>query len=205
MTTFRGKQSCSCLNAWIPAFEKAIGRTVTWWQLVGDAPDSAGFHKGGGSADCPTLSEKELRIARNMGGAAWNRWWKNNFHCHIRLNGCPHNTTAQRQVPDLNAGRDGTGPLSDSKGTRDNGPRDDVHFPLRTWQEGIRWAEEEGDPKMALLNDLRAVCRKHGVSRIYAARTLLKSAANDPETPRWKKARVNAARTPLYGIDDPKK
>lgn len=150
MTTYDGLPACSCLAAWCPAFEKAIGRKVTWWQLIGDAPASANFHEGGGSADCPPLSEDELRAARNMGGAAWNRWWKNddgsnNYHAHIRLNGCPHNTIAQRQVPDLNAGRDGTGPLSDSIGPRDNGPRDGVHWPLRTWREGIEWAKSQED------------------------------------------------------------
>jgi hypothetical protein len=145
LPTFRGLPACSCLVAWCPAFEAAVGREVRWLQLAGDAPASAGFHRGGGSADCAPLSEDELRIARNMGGAAWNRWWTNNYHAHIRLNGCPHNTIAQPQVDDLNEGRDGTGPLYDNTGTPDNGPRDGVHWPLRTWREGIAWAEQQED------------------------------------------------------------
>ena len=143
MTSYRGLPACTCLAAWLPVFEAAIGREVTWWQLAGDAKASAGFHRGGGSADCPTLTEKELRIARNMGAAAWNRWWSGNEHAHIRLNGCPHNTIAQPQVADLNEGRDGTGPLYDNAGTPDNGPRDRVHWPLRTWREGIAWADRQ--------------------------------------------------------------
>jgi hypothetical protein len=145
MTTFRGLPACSCLAAWLPVFESAIDRSPRWFQLVGDAPASAGFHKGGGSADSEPLSEDELRIARNMGAAAWNRWWTDNYHAHLRLNGCPHNSIGQPQVADLNAGRDGTGPLYDNAGAPDNGPRDGVLWPLRTWREGIAWAEEQGD------------------------------------------------------------
>lgn len=150
MPTYDGKSACSCLVEWLPVFETTIGRPLHWFQLIGDAPASAGFHRGGGSADTAPLSDDELRIGRNMGGAAFNRWWKNsdgstNYHCHIRLNGCPHNTIAQPQVADLNAGRDGTGPLYDNAGVPDNGPRDGVLWPLRTWREGIAWAIEQGD------------------------------------------------------------
>lgn len=143
MPTYDGLPACTCLATWLPVFEKMIGRKVDWWQLIGDAPASAGFHKYGGSADCPLLSENELRIARNMGGAAWNRWWSTGHHAHIRLNGCTHNTVAQPQVTDLNEGRDGTGPLYDNAGTPDNGPRDGVHWPLRTWRQGIDWANQQ--------------------------------------------------------------
>jgi hypothetical protein len=145
MPTFRGLPACDCLAEWLPVFEALIGRELQWFQLIGDAPASEGFHKGGGSADSEPLSDDELRIARNMGGAAWDRWWTNNFHCHIRLNGCPHNSIAQPQVDDLNAGRDGTGPLWDNAGVPDNGPRDGVQWPLRTWREGIKWAREQAD------------------------------------------------------------
>lgn len=150
MPNFRGYPACSCLAKWLPVFETMIGRSPRLFQLVGDAPASAGFHRGGGSADYEPLSDDELRIARNMGAAAWNRWWTDsdgdpNYHAHLRLNGCPHNTIGQPQVADLNAGRDGTGPLYDNAGTPDNGPRDGVHWPLRTWREGIAWAREQED------------------------------------------------------------
>lgn len=150
MPTFRGFPACECLALWLPIFEAAIGRSPRWFQLVGDAPASSGFHRGGGSADSEPLSEDELRIARNMGAAAWNRWWTDsdgdpNYHAHLRLNGCPHNTIAQPQVADLNAGRDGTGPLYDNAGASDDGPRDGVHWPLRTWREGIEWARAQED------------------------------------------------------------
>lgn len=158
MPTFRGKPACDCLVAWIPAFEAKIGKTITWTQLVGDAPASAGFHKGGGSADCRILTTTELRVARNMGGAAWNRYWTDNHHCHIRLNGCPHNSVAQPQVEDLNEGRDGTGPLYDNAGVPDNGPRDGVKWPLRTWREGIEWSADMNTA------ELTAVLRSEGVS-----------------------------------------
>lgn len=146
----RGLPACSCLAEWVPAFEKMIGHSPRLFQLAGDAKASAGFHKRGGSVDYEPLSDDELRIARNMGGAAWNRWWHDsdgdpNFHCHIRLNGCPHNTIAQPQVADLNEGRDGTGPLYDNAGVPDNGPRDGVHWPLRTWRQGIDWAHKQED------------------------------------------------------------
>ena len=142
MPTYDGKPACECLAAWLPIFEATIGRSPHWFQLVGDAPASAGFHRSGGSADSEPLSDGELRIARNMGAAAWNRWWTDNYHAHLRLNDCPHNSIGQPQVADLNAGRDGTGPLYDNAGVPDNGPRDGVHWPLRTWREGIEWANE---------------------------------------------------------------
>ena len=150
MSTFRGFPACECLAEWLPVFEATIGRSPRWFQLIGDAPASAGFHKGGGSADCEPLTDDELRIGRNMGAAAWNRWWRDsdgdpNYHAHLRLNGCSHNTGAQPQVADLNAGRDGTGPLYDNAGAPDDGPRDGVHWPLRTWREGIAWAIEGDD------------------------------------------------------------
>ena len=159
MTTFRGLPACTCLAEWLPVFEALIGREVRWFQLVGDAKASAGFHKGGGSADCVPLSGDELRIARNMGAAAWNRWWTGNFHAHLRLNGCPHNTIAQPQVTDLNAGRDGTGPLYDNAGEPDNGPRDGIKWPLRTWREGIEWAEAQMEEIDVNEDQLRAIIR----------------------------------------------
>lgn len=159
MTTYRGLPACTCLAAWAPAFEAAIGRQPRLFQLVGNAPASAGFHKGGGSADYEPLSEDELRTARNMGAAAWNRWWTNNYHSHLRLNGCPHNTIGQPQVTDLNEGRDGTGPLYDNAGVPDNGPRDGVHWPLRTWRQGIEWAKQQEDDMPYTKDELTAIIR----------------------------------------------
>lgn len=149
MPTVHGLPACTCLAAWVPAFETAIGRSPRWFQLDGNAPASAGFHRGGGSADSEPLSEDELRTARNMGAASWNRWWTNNNHAHMRLNECPHNSIGQPQVADLNAGRDGTGPLYDNAGVPDNGPRDGVLWPLRTWREGIEWAKAQQEDDMA--------------------------------------------------------
>lgn len=187
MPTYDGKPACSCLAAWLPVFEATIGRKPTWFQLIGDAPASAGFHKGGGSADGEPLSDDELRIGRNMGGAAFNRWWRNsdgstNYHCHIRLNGCPHNTIAQPQVADLNAGRDGTGPLYDNAGTPDNGPRDGVHWPLRTWRDGIAWAIEQGDDmqdadwtRLEKLIDARLAANNEPLVKALLAATITKA------------------------------
>lgn len=160
MATYRGLPCCDCLADWCAAFETLIGRAPLLFQLAGDAPASAGFHKGGGSVDYEPLSEDELRIARNMGGAAWNRWWTDNYHSHTRLNGCPHNTIGQPQVEDLNEGRDGTGPLYDNAGVPDNGPRDDVHWPLRTWREGIEWAIEQGDDMPYTEKQLKDIVRE---------------------------------------------
>ncbi len=185
--TYAGKPACACLAKWLPVFEAAIGRQPRWFQLIGDAPASAGFHKGGGSADCEPLSDDELRVARNMGGAAFNRWWTDsdgdpNYHCHIRLNGCPHNTIAQPQVDDLNEGRDGTGPLYDNAGIPDNGPRDGVLWPLRTWKQGIDWANEQGDdmPKYREWDqaDKDALLRDISVSVVAAMSAIKLTAPN---------------------------
>lgn len=174
MTYYRGKPACDCLAQWLPAFESLIGREPRLFQLVGGAPASAGFHKGGGSADYEPLSEDELRIARNMGAAAWNRWWRDsggtNYHSHLRLNGCPHNSIAQPQVEDLNEGRDGTGPLYDNAGKPDDGPRDGVRWPLRQWDEGIKWAKAQEVDDMAVdpevrdqLNRIEALLKEHKI------------------------------------------
>lgn len=189
MATVHGLPACTCLAKWVPAFETAIGRTPRWFQLIGDAPASNGFHRGGGSADSEPLSDDELRVARNMGAAAWNRWWTDsdgdpNYHAHIRLNGCPHNTIAQPQVADLNAGRDGTGPLYDNAGTADTGPRDGVHWPLRTWQQGIEWANEQGDDMPLTDADaekvVAALMRYKPKGQEMAVEQLIKQAANSP-------------------------
>lgn len=184
MTTVHGLPACTCLARWIPAFEAAIGRSPRWFQLIGDAPASAGFHRGGGSADCELLSDSELRIARNMGAAAFNRLWEGNYHAHLRLNGCKHNTIAQPQVADLNAGRDGTGPLYDNAGVPDNGPRDGVHWPLRTWREGIAWGKQQEDD-MPLSNEdvdkvVAAVMTHKPEGSALSIETLIQQAANGP-------------------------
>lgn len=162
MPTIHGLPACDCLAEWLPIFEATIRRELRWFQLIGDAPASMGFHRGGGSADSEPLSDDELRVARNMGAAAWDRWWTDNYHAHMRLNGCPHNSIAQPQVTDLNAGRDGTGPLYDNEGVPDNGPRDGVQWPLRTWREGIKWAkaqQREAWDEMASKDEIKDLLR----------------------------------------------
>lgn len=164
MPSYRGKPACQCLADWLPVFEERIRRQPRLFQLSGNAKASAGFHRDGGSADYEPLTWAELRIARNMGAAAWNRMWPGNLHSHLRLNGCPDNSIAQPQVADLNAGRDGTGPLYDNAGQPDDGPRDGVHWPLRTYRQGIEWARAQQEDDMPNIDEIvRGVwLAKHG-------------------------------------------
>ena len=138
---------CSCLKAWLPGYQAEllrvgeIKRGLDVYQTIGGAPDSEGYHLYGGNVDLGQMSTRALRIARNMGGAAFPRDSRDGMtpHAHIALKGCTHMRFGPRwQVTELEAGRDG---LADPG--RDRGPRDGIQWPLRTWKQGIEWAKAQ--------------------------------------------------------------
>jgi hypothetical protein len=148
---FRGRVACDCLRAWLPAFEAELKRvgvireSIDIAQLTGGAAASGGTHSQGGAADIWQRDERTIRIAREMGAAAWARTKAQGFsdpHCHLVLNGCPHNGPARYQVNALAAGYNGLGYAG--LGARDDGP-EPRH--LRTWTAGIRWAKARQKPK----------------------------------------------------------
>lgn len=161
---FRGKPACPCLAKWIPAYEAelirrgAIKEAVDIAQLIGDAPASAGVHASGGCGDIWQTGDVFQLVGREMGAAFFVRMWTGNVHSHFVLNGCPHNTPARYQITALAAGFDGTGYLG--RGAPDTGPGPRV---LRTWREGIEWAEnlqaKEWD-EMATEAELRKIIRE---------------------------------------------
>lgn len=143
MTTFRGFNACTCLVKWLPVFERELLRrgvikhNIDIAQLVGGYSKSGGTHLPGGAFDIWQNTRLTIEIAREMGAAAWGRTRAQGFdpHAHGVLKGCPHNAGGRYQITELENGGDGL------VGNRpDDGPRT-MPIPLRTWQEGIKWAE----------------------------------------------------------------
>lgn len=143
---FRGRPACLCLAEWLPYYERelkargVIRESVDVFQLIGNAPASAGVHSQGGAYDVAQVQDEAIWVARQMGAAAWARMWTNNIHQHGVLRACPHNGPARYQILALDAGYDGTG--SGGRGASDDGPRDGIDF-TRTWREGITWHHEQ--------------------------------------------------------------
>ncbi len=147
VVTFRGKPACPCLATWLPVFEQELKRrgvvkeSIDIAQLIGGAAASGGTHSDGGAFDIWQHDDVTVQVSRQMGAdATWARTtgsFANNRHTHGVLTGCIHNGPARYQIDEVRAGGDG---LVGS--TPDPGPR-----PLsgRTWQEGIAWANEQGD------------------------------------------------------------
>lgn len=147
MPTLRGKPCCDCLAVWLPAYESellargVIKVSLDIFQLIGNAPASAGVHSTGGAFDIGQTSETAVWVARQMGAdATWARMWTDNIHTHGVLRGCPHNGPARYQIAAVDAGFDGTG--TGGRGAPDDGPR-----PLskRTWQQGLEWQRGQSD------------------------------------------------------------
>lgn len=152
MPAYRGFPCCSCLLEWIPVYERAAtargivpGPTVKILQLTGANPDSAGTHSDGGAFDFGFYSGDQARdlvwLGRQMGAdATWYRAWDGNHHVHGVLRGCPHNGPARYQIDAVDDGYDGLGYMG--REGPDDGPRP---LTYRSWEQGIKWAEEEED------------------------------------------------------------
>lgn len=148
--TFRGKPACECLAAWLPAYERVllargiIRESIDIMQLIGGAKASAGTHSAGGAYDIRQVSDAAIKIAREMGAAAWHRTPAQGFatHQHGVLNGCPHNAPARYQIAALAAGYNGLGRAG--RGGPDDGPAPRT---LRTWTQGIAWAATQTKEK----------------------------------------------------------
>lgn len=153
----RNWPACSCLKAWLTAYQAellrlgVIERGLDIYQLIGNAPASAGVHSQGGCADLAQRSKLALWVSRNMGGAAWGRDDDPNDgqpdmsdHQHLVLKGCPHNDPARYQIGALEDGYNGLG--RGGRGGRDDGPRSGVRWPLREWEQGIAWAKARATP-----------------------------------------------------------
>lgn len=146
MPTFRGKPACTCLVEWLPVFEGellrrgVIKQSIDIAQLIGGAKASGGTHATGGAADIWQHDPVTVKVAREMGAAAWARTAAQGFdpHTHLVLNGCPHNEPARYQIAALADGFNGLG--KGGRGAKDDGP---TPRQLRTWQEGIEWARRQ--------------------------------------------------------------
>lgn len=147
MPEFRGKPACRCLTTWLPVYEELllhfgiIDEPLEVTQLIGKAKASAGTHAGGGAYDVLQHSVEAIALARQMGAAAWHRGAPAFAveHQHGVLNGCEHNAPARYQIDALRAGYDGLGRAG--HGGEDTGP--DYDQPLRTWRDGIKWAQAQ--------------------------------------------------------------
>lgn len=147
--TFRGFSACPCLATWLPVFERVliargvVRESIDIAQLIGGAEASGGTHASGGAFDIWQHDPITQQVAREMGAAAWNRippWWTGSPHTHGVLNGCPHNAPARYQITAL--ANDGNGLGKGGMGGSDYGPGP-RH--LRTWREGITWAQAQED------------------------------------------------------------
>ena len=171
--TFRGFQACPCLAEWLPVFERAliargvVRESIDIAQLIGGAEESGGTHAKGGAFDIWQHDPVTQEVAREMGAATWNRippWWTGSKHTHGVLNGCPHNTPARYQITAL--ANNGNGLGAGGMGGSDYGPGPQH---LRTWREGIAWAQAQEDnmgysdwpkkDKDALVGDVAKVVR----------------------------------------------
>jgi hypothetical protein len=149
---------CRCLQKWLPAYESELLRRglirecIDLYQTIGNASASAKTHSTGGCADLKQTTTDQLRVARNMGAAAWRRDADPNdgqpnmspTHTHLSLKGCPHaHSSAKAQVVSCEKGHNGL-----AGNGRDDGPRDGVQLPLRTWEQGITWAKGHSVPEV---------------------------------------------------------
>lgn len=152
MTSFRGYKACTCLKKWLKAYEAELLRvgeikhSLDVYQLIGSYSKSGGTHQPGGAFDVGQYSTRALTIARQMGAATWHRTPPAFIHhAHGVLKGCPHNAGGRYQIAALEAGYNGLG--GGGHGGKDNGPRDGIKWPLRTFTEGIAWAKTQVPPK----------------------------------------------------------
>lgn len=156
MTTMFGLPACTCHAEWIPAFQAELKRqkvsAIRFTRLIyrgGGTSGDTHWPGGGGDGILANVGDygKAVKIARNMGAAAWHRTPGQGFihHLHFVLVGCPHNSGGRYQIGALNAGYNGLG--LNGRGGRDDGPRAGVKLPLRTFREGIAWAKPPKPPK----------------------------------------------------------
>ena len=145
---FRGHVACTCLIAWLPAYEDELQRRgiilgpLGIFQLTGTAAASVDTHSQGGAFDVQPLTRAGVHLARQMGAdATWLRDTMTPPHTHGVLTGCPHNGPARYQIDEVRAGGDGL-----VGNAPDPGPR-----PLsgRTWRQGIEWARTQQEDDMA--------------------------------------------------------
>lgn len=155
MTTMFGLPACSCHTQWIPAFQAELKRqkvsSIRFTRLIyrgGGTSGDTHWPGGGGDGILANVADyaKAVKIARNMGAAAWHRTPAQGFihHLHFVLVGCPHNSGGRYQIAALNAGYNGLG--YQGRQGRDDGPRSGVQLPLRTFKQGIAWAKTQARP-----------------------------------------------------------
>ena len=147
---FRGLPACPCLAAWLPVYEAELQRRgildgpLRIYQLIGNASASADTHSQGGAFDLSDyFGHEDVWVARQMGApATWERTSPpfTTRHIHGVLQGCPHNGPARYQIAAVYSGFNGLG--AGGRGGPDTGPRP---IPARTWQQGIKWAQLQGD------------------------------------------------------------
>ena len=156
LTADRGKvKTCSCMMEWYPLFDKMrIKRGIGKPQVSqggynnGAVKKSATTHDGGGVLDLGNYSAGIIKLAREMGAAAWHRTPEQSFrhHTHLILLKCPHldgypprdpsePTGAYAQQVSYYAGGSGLGGVPNDTEPRPN--------PQRDWKQGVAWAKQQ--------------------------------------------------------------
>lgn len=141
---FGGKPAAAAELVWLAVYQAEalrrglIRHGLDIFQIIGGYVKSGGTHADGGAVDDAQHTPKLIVLARNMGAAKWKRYIWQGFdvdHGHLVLKGAPAAAAAKAQVRELDARGDGL------VGNRpDDGPRDGVRWPLRSWKSGIKWA-----------------------------------------------------------------
>lgn len=146
---WRGHRTTRKDRAFILTLEDCIG-PVTIYQMIGDAPDSAGVHKGPGAIDYMPLKVTQIeatKASRRIGGADWPRgiWDDMSSHNHVIVIGTGTATPlAKEQVVDYldRPGGDGLWPLTGDDDHVKYRPKPPVEFSYRAYlrQHRIREA-----------------------------------------------------------------
>ena len=175
LTYFRGYPCCPCLKRWLPWFEKELLRrklivnNIDIYQLIGNAPASAGTHSKGGAFDIKQFTQAQVRCARDMGAdATWHRAPPtfSPEHAHGVLRGCPHNSPVRYQIAAVDDGYNGLG--VNGHGGPDDGPRP---LSYRTWKEGIAYAKAQTPPtRLEQARELLEVIRDNSKTAVRKAK-----------------------------------
>lgn len=180
--------------AWLSAVAGAWG----WWRHTGTWAARSAWHIHFGmlppGITWKSTPEQVGRALKNV-GIQVGEYVDGGYTTHGRV-------TTTSQIHDwLN---DSLGLKGQHRSGADPAPRPKT-LVLFDWKKYV--ADEKAwkaDPMTQFVKEARALCRKAGISRIYGARLLLKSAAADLK-PGAKKTKVAAARATLFGVETPKR
>jgi len=141
--------ACPPLAQWLQAYDALQvfrGRGhVTYYQTQGTGVAASGpTHDCGSADDTEYTCDAAIMDAREMGAVQWHRipgrdgWPSSGANHNHRVLPCGYNSCNQYQIDAYLAGYNGLG--GGGRAARDRLPRPSV---IRTWQQGIAWAQAQ--------------------------------------------------------------